>query len=505
MSSDPPWDLFGDETSRSSAALPAPLPAGAPASPARQRQLLEALFAFLRAHGSGCEEELGSSPAGRPLADCLGTLSSLAARLLALRDGGDGAAPLWAQLRAAACAGAAAAWRQLRAPGGWPHVAWREGLVMCELGAAVGALAGGGAAADAMRAVDLALIMGAPASALRGVAALAEGCARRSFAAEGGGCGAPLPFLPAVLGVGATFAPFPPPAAGGGAVPRFVVEGGGGALEELEEEAAEDAEAASAAVAAAAAEAAAAGAEHPALAAARAAGPRLSPAAFLSQHVRPRAPAVLSGALDGWRALNLWRSCDWWRARWGHRTVPLEVGAPATGGWREEPHTVRDFVERFLSGGSGAREVAYLAQHELFAQLPELWRDFSVPAVLPAAPGSVNIWWGTAGTVTRLHFDTYDNLLCQVAGYKWVRLFPPGTAPALYVLPPTGTAAQGNVSAVDVEAPDARAHPLFATARGVDAVLGPGDALFIPAGWWHWVRSLCPSLSVNFFFDAEGL
>jgi ribosomal protein L16 Arg81 hydroxylase len=26
----------------------------------------------------------------------------------------------------------------------------------------------------------------------------------------------------------------------------------------------------------------------------------------------------------------------------------------------------------------------------------------------------------------------------------------------------------------------------------------PGDVLFIPVGWWHWVESLSPSVSVSF-------
>ena len=42
----------------------------------------------------------------------------------------------------------------------------------------------------------------------------------------------------------------------------------------------------------------------------------------------------------------------------------------------------------------------------------------------------------------------------------------------------------------------------FAAAAGahLDAVLGPGDALYIPAGWWHYVRSITPSFTVNFWF-----
>ena len=146
--------------------------------------------------------------------------------------------------------------------------------------------------------------------------------------------------------------------------------------------------------------------------------------------------------------------------------------------------------------------VAYLAQHGLFDQIPSLASDFSVPAVLHAAAvGSTNAWIGTAGTVTRAHFDSYDNLLCQVVGYKFVRLFAPADGDFLYAIGKkdggSGTTAQGNVSAVDVEAPDHEAFPLYARATPFDAVLGPGDALLVPRGWWHYVRSLTVSISVN--------
>ena len=60
--------------------------------------------------------------------------------------------------------------------------------------------------------------------------------------------------------------------------------------------------------------------------------------------------------------------------------------------------------------------MAYLAQHELFAQLPELQRDFAPPPYCTAhghAVAKVSAWWGTEGTVTPLHFDSYHNVLTQ--------------------------------------------------------------------------------------------
>ena len=64
----------------------------------------------------------------------------------------------------------------------------------------------------------------------------------------------------------------------------------------------------------------------------------------------------------------------------------------------------------------------------------------------------------------------------------------------------TSTYGQGNISAVSVLAPDLEKYPLFANAAFTDTVLGPGDSLFIPRGWWHFVMGLTTSASINFNF-----
>ena len=53
-------------------------------------------------------------------------------------------------------------------------------------------------------------------------------------------------------------------------------------------------------------------------------------------------------------------------------------------------------------------------------------------------------------------------------------------------------------AAVDPEAPDLDAFPAFRDVLVQDVVLGPGDALFIPVGWWHHVRALSASISLAF-------
>jgi len=55
-------------------------------------------------------------------------------------------------------------------------------------------------------------------------------------------------------------------------------------------------------------------------------------------------------------------------------------------------------------------------------------------------------------------------------------------------------------SSVNVSDPDPEAFPRFLTATRWRTVLDPGDMLFIPAYWFHEVRTVSTSISVNFWW-----
>ena len=103
----------------------------------------------------------------------------------------------------------------------------------------------------------------------------------------------------------------------------------------------------------------------------------------------------------------------------------------------------------------------------------------------------VFLWFGPAGTVTPLHQDALNVLLTQVAGSKLVTLIPSFELPLIYNH-------IGVYSEVDLESPDYARYPLFQQTSRMQVVLEPGQALFIPVGWWHHVRSLDVSISVSF-------
>ncbi len=110
----------------------------------------------------------------------------------------------------------------------------------------------------------------------------------------------------------------------------------------------------------------------------------------------------------------------------------------------------------------------------------------------PLLAGDVipRLWLGNKVLVPA-HFDDAENLACVVAGSRTFTLFPPEQVSNMYIGPldyaPTGTP----ISLVDFTRPDFQRYPKAAQAleQALVAELEPGDALYIPALWWHQVES----------------
>lgn len=57
-------------------------------------------------------------------------------------------------------------------------------------------------------------------------------------------------------------------------------------------------------------------------------------------------------------------------------------------------------------------------------------------------------------------------------------------------------------SRADLEAPNFQSFPKLRKVRAIEAILGPGDVLILPCGWYHHVQSLTEdSMSVSFWFS----
>lgn len=227
---------------------------------------------------------------------------------------------------------------------------------------------------------------------------------------------------------------------------------------------------------------------------------------FLREYFLSGSPVIISDCMAHWPARTKWNDIDYLQRVAGDRTVPVEVGKNyLCSEWKQELITFSQFLARIQANDSSASVRTYLAQHPLFDQISELRKDICIPDYCFAGGGelrSLNAWFGPARTVTPLHHDPHHNILAQVVGKKYIRLYSASLSEELY--PYTETMLK-NSSQVDLDNIDEREFPKVHDLEFQDCILEEGEMLYIPPKWWHYVRSLTTSFSVSFWWsDGES-
>lgn len=169
---------------------------------------------------------------------------------------------------------------------------------------------------------------------------------------------------------------------------------------------------------------------------------------------------------------------------------------------------------------------AYLEYSSIPEYFPELLSDISetdfIRSLLQVS--SVNIWLSNGHTLDKLHFDPFNNILCQLRGRKKLILYAPHQNENLY----EGHIQEGVLSydrksqkfryaklldstsmvmsPIYIVQPNCERFPNFTRARQMECVLNEGDILYMPSFWWHEVQ-FYPNLvekrnmAVNFWYE----
>lgn len=245
-------------------------------------------------------------------------------------------------------------------------------------------------------------------------------------------------------------------------------------------------------------------------------------------------PIIIANLVSHWPALTTrpWSSVSYLLSKThrGRRLVPVELGKSyTTADWSQRIMTFKEFMDvhvlyndSFSAGGgwggyqgSGPQErpTGYLAQHTLFTQIPGLRHDIITPDYcyttppIPPTPSPpaqledplVNAWLGPSGTISPLHTDPYSNILTQVLGRKYVRLYAPSETLKLFPRGIEGNGVDmGNTSQVDIDDEemaglgDERRYEEWKRASYIEGVLGAGEGLYIP---------VCSSYPKSVFFQ----
>ncbi len=218
----------------------------------------------------------------------------------------------------------------------------------------------------------------------------------------------------------------------------------------------------------------------------------------LGQAWKQSLPAVFKGAATRWRAFRKWTPEYLSTQLAGTEVVVRRYDPKGSASFMEQSfHQTRKLkFPQYLETLEADPSWAIRESWELFEGAP-LARDLPLSRLLPRRRLSFHLWCGPSGYVTGLHADLVDlNLLVHLRGRKHVTLFHPDQAPFLYVNTPDSVDG-GLYSEVNVPDPDLGRFPLYEKASSTSVVLEPGDVLFIPRGWWHYVVGEEITLSAN--------
>jgi hypothetical protein len=228
---------------------------------------------------------------------------------------------------------------------------------------------------------------------------------------------------------------------------------------------------------------------------------------FYRRFVRTRTPAIITGLMDDWPAMQTWTP-SYLADHLGEGPLPIN---------RQDPEKtlllgqIGDFVRMPFSEAVKVIEApdddkAYYLRAYPFHKAPTLWDDIQIPDICPnwidlrnspfftASRGQVSraleetLFVGGAGVTTPYHTDgvTTGALLAQVAGSKHCVLVSDDQYQDLYARP---LRRHFGLSKVDFRKPDLEAYPRYRNIAAQECVLQPGEILYIPHTCWHGIIS----------------
>ncbi len=220
------------------------------------------------------------------------------------------------------------------------------------------------------------------------------------------------------------------------------------------------------------------------------------PDAFYRRHYEANRPAKLTGLIDHWPALARW-SLDHFAAAAGDAVVEAQVERERDPDYelaKDDHRRLVRFAELidWLRKDEASNDI-YLTAYNSgtnAAALTPLWDDMAPIALLEPRTRDGFFWLGPKGTLTPWHHDLTNNLLVQVMGRKRVRMAPPWA----FARMKNSRHCFSDWGNEPLPAGDGDS----ATPPILETIIGPGEAVFLPVGWWHQIEALDLSASMSF-------
>jgi hypothetical protein len=222
----------------------------------------------------------------------------------------------------------------------------------------------------------------------------------------------------------------------------------------------------------------------------------IDPKTFQQEYLAKRKPLVIKGLTKNWPAREKWTP-EYMKAAVGDKTVPLydnskaDPSKPINAAAAEMKFA--DYIDLIKTQPTELRIFFF----NIFKQAPQLLNDIVLPkdlmgGFLESMPA---MFFGGSNSVTFLHYDIDLPHIFHThfGGRKHVILFENKWKRRLYCIPNATYALED----YDVSNPDTTKFPALEGVEGQEVFLEHGDTLFMPTGYWHWMKYLDGSYSLS--------
>lgn len=216
---------------------------------------------------------------------------------------------------------------------------------------------------------------------------------------------------------------------------------------------------------------------------------------FVKNYLKPQKPVVIEGFINDWPAFYKW-NLDYMKQVAGDKIVPLYDDRPVDykDGFNQ-PHAkmkMSDYIDLLKKEPTKYRIFLW----NILKEIPELQNDFRYPDFgLRLMKGLPMLFFGGKDSYTFMHYDIdFANIFhFHFHGEKQCILFDQKQNNFLYKIPHSLITRED----IDFANPDFNKWPALKYAEGFVVNLNHGDILFMPEGWWHYMRYITPGFSMS--------
>jgi len=216
---------------------------------------------------------------------------------------------------------------------------------------------------------------------------------------------------------------------------------------------------------------------------------------FVKKYLKPQKPVVIERLVEHWPAYNKW-DFEYMATVAGDKVVPLYDDRPVhfKDGFNESHATMkmRDYINLLKNEPTRYRIFLW----NILKEVPELQKDFDFPDLgIPLMKKLPMLFFGGENSYTFMHYDIdLANIFhFHFQGKKQIILFDQKQTPFLYKVPHSLITRED----IDFSNPDFNTWPALKNAHGFKANLEHGNMVYIPEGYWHYMRYITPGFSMS--------